>query len=73
MSLASLPESVFAGLTNLNKLSLQNNSLTTLPASVSGLTNLHELQLDQPPDHLACIDLFRADQSAGTASWQQQI
>ena len=66
--LMALPEGIFAGLTDLHYLYLQNNSLTVLPAGVfSELPDLKVLSLDGNPG----IGGFRpianagADQTAG--------
>lgn len=59
-ALSALPEEVFQGLGQLERLSMSQNALTTLPADVfSGITGLQELSLLSNPG-LQCVPLNEA-------------
>ena len=62
--LTSLPRDIFAGLTSLTSLALDNNGLTTLPRTIfAGLTSLTDLQLNNNQ-----LNALSADQFAGLTS-----
>lgn len=63
---AELTSLVVEGLSELRELSLRNNRLTSLPASIGSLTRLHTLdlrgnQLDELPDTLLALPLGKLD------------